>query len=184
MHTLLFSRLVRNSGKVYAFEPAPDVLAELRRNIALNQLANVHIVAVAVTDMIGQGAFLLDPNRAVGHLEGSPAEQGERLLVQTTTIDDLVLKEGFRPPTFMKVDVEGAESRVLRGASQVIDRYRPVMLIELHTPQEDVAVGAFLAAHRYRACRVETGQEVEDLGAGWPDPRGVWGHILAFPQER
>jgi hypothetical protein len=63
----------------------------------------------------------------------------------------------------------------------VIAHYRPVLLIELHNPTEDRAVGAFLKRLGYCAVRVENGQPVENIESGWPVRTGMWGTVLALP---
>jgi hypothetical protein len=71
----------------------------------------------------------------------------------------------------------------LRGGLQVLARYRPILLIELHNPAEDRAVGRILKNLGYRATRVESGDFVQDMESGWPDPCGMWGSVLALPSS-
>jgi hypothetical protein len=79
----------------------------------------------------------------------------------------------------MKIDIEGAESSALRGGRQVIARYKPVLLIEMHSPEEDRAVGKFLKELGYRAIRVNNGEPVANMESGWPDRSGMWGTVIA-----
>lgn len=179
MHTLLFSRLVGPSGKVYAFEPVPDIFNALREQVELNGFKSTFLVQKAVADQNGKLRF--DPGRhqGAGHLA-----TGGELEVEITTLDHFVLDEGNAPPNFIKIDIEGAESKALLGAHNVIQRFKPNMLIELHNPDEDRAVGRFLQDLNYVAFRTEDGRKIQNLQSGWPDPAGIWGKIVTLPAER
>jgi hypothetical protein len=142
-----------------------------------------------VSDRVGIGGFTTSHHAGAGHLMtggrgNSPTDTSAAFDVEETTLDDFV-RQGGRPPTFIKVDVEGSEGSVLRGARAVLSEHRPVLLIELHTPEQDVMVGALLKDAGYTARRVENGSPpVLNLTSGWPDPNGIWGQILAVPAEQ
>ena len=59
--------------------------------------------------------------------------------------------------------------------------YRPILLIDLHNPDEDVAVGQILLRMGYEALRTGDGSRVRDPTRGWPEPDGLWGQVVAFP---
>jgi hypothetical protein len=63
--------------------------------------------------------------------------------VRTETIDALVAA-GMAPPDLMKIDVEGAEAAVIRGAARTIEAHRPLMLIEVHSAEAGRGVAAAL----------------------------------------
>jgi len=84
----------------------------------------------------------------------------------------------------MKIDVEGGESKVLDGAYQVIEEYRPFIVCELHNPNQDVLVGKILLKHRYGAYRLDDGKPVKELEKGWPSVTGLWGHFVGYPIEK
>jgi FkbM family methyltransferase len=174
MHTLLMARLVGSTGRVFAFEPVPEIFAALSGNIKLNNFGNTSAVQVAVADRAGSFGFETTQSTATGHLSDSEAH-----VVQTTTLDDFVLESGNPAPTFIKIDVEGAETRVLEGGMRVLRQFRPDLLIELHTPEQDRGVGRILRELDYHVTRPTTGESVANLDTGWPDPNGVWGTVLA-----
>jgi len=181
IHTLLMARRVEKEGHVYAFEPVPDLQLSLRDNVGLNGFGNVTCLELAVSDATGTASFFLDEGEAVGHLAEAGAAKGTQVVVNTVSLDDFVYERGGRPPTFVKVDVEGAESRVLAGARRVLAEHRPTLLVELHTPEQDEAVGRVLMEHGYEAYRVEDGSRIRDLSRGWPHPEGIWGQFVALP---
>jgi FkbM family methyltransferase len=154
--TLLCSRLTGAEGRVYAFEPRPQNADRLRRNADVNGATNVQLIAAAVSDRAGDAAFVMHEST----LEGRLADDGESssARVRTETIDALVAG-GMAPPDFIKIDVEGAEGAVIRGAVRTIDTHRPLMLVEVHSAQAGSEVAAAMPC-RYTFQDIETGIEV------------------------
>jgi FkbM family methyltransferase len=184
VHTLLMARCVSDGGHVYAFEPAPAICAELRRNVNLNGFPNVSIFELAVAAEPAQRGFVSGAHGGGGHLISTTSSQRGAQIVDTVSLDHFVYSQRNRPPTFMKIDVEGAESQVLTGARRVLKEARPTVLVELHSPSEDVAVGQILLDHGYSAYRIGKGgamTKIANLTEGWPSPVGMWGQIIAFP---
>jgi len=84
------------------------------------------------------------------------------------------------------MDIEGAEGPALKGFSRNIDRFLPLMIIELHSPEQDKEVGQFLQLHGYTAYRFDTFAKLEftlikDLTKVYPSPEGIWGSIFCLP---
>lgn len=181
IHTLLMARLA-TKGTVYAFEPMPAIMHALRENVALNGFRNVRFVPLALSNESGTAEFVTGHHRGAGHLRSAGTSEGTRSQVETCSIDEFVYSRANPAPTFLKVDVEGAESQVLEGAVRVLAEARPIILLDLHTPEQDVAVGKMLMAAGYKAYRTEGGAAVEHLDRGWPDRSGLWGQFIAFPR--
>jgi FkbM family methyltransferase len=129
-------------AKVRAFEPLPANLIDLRRHIAINRLT-VDVQSVAVSDKGGTRRF--SGSGATGRL--TP----EGLAVRTVRLDDL---DGL--PDVVKIDVEGGELAVLRGASGLIAKRRTIWLVALDDPANNAAC---------RAIFRDAGYHVEDLGS-------------------
>jgi len=183
MHTLLFSKLVGNRGKVYAFEPLSENIERIQDVIGLNQLGNVTVVGKAVSDHSGQGSFDTGPNNFQGMLSDNPQMVGKRVTVQLTTLDEFIAS-GAPGPNFLKMDIEGGEGSALEGFEKQIDIFQPIMAIELHTPEQDLKVGKFLKRKNYQVFRLGMNyplQEIQKLDSSWPDPEGIWGTIIACP---
>jgi FkbM family methyltransferase len=125
--TLLGARRAGPSGAVYAFEPLPRNLQYLRRHVDLNDARQVRILEIALSSSPGVERFASGANASMGGL----AAEGD-LEVRTDTVDRLVAAGEIRPPHFIKMDVEGAEERVLDGAASVLERSRPVILLSAH----------------------------------------------------
>jgi FkbM family methyltransferase len=149
-YTMLLAQLVGPDGRVVAFEPhAPSV--ELLR-AALGAAPNVVIEAAAVSDREGTASlFAWQPN------EGGPSRYAgaDRMLhslvradgygaaaeVALVTLDAWAARTGLARADFVKIDVEGAELAVLRGARRLLGAEGVRLLLELHA-EELVASGA------------------------------------------
>jgi len=109
-YTLLSSVLVGAKGRVIAFEPVQFNLEYLKRHVEINNCTNVEVLPYAVSDISGFDRFSLSSSSSTGHL----CENGE-IEVQTVTVDEIICSKGIPRPDVIKIDVEGAEYRVLRG---------------------------------------------------------------------
>lgn len=130
-YSLLFGQWVGSSGSVHAFEPARALFDGLRRHIALNRLENVHAHRSAVSDTSGVARFDEGAFSGQGHLL-DPDEPGG-VPVPTISIDDFCAREQLRPD-LIKIDVEGDELAVLRGAARTIREANGsiALFVELH----------------------------------------------------
>jgi FkbM family methyltransferase len=142
-YTLLAAKLVGPAGRVVAIEPLPANLAYLRRHVEINLLANVRIVSAAVTDRVGTLRFRATPDRVTSHI----ADDGD-VVVDCTTVDALVT-DGMAPPDCLKIDVEGAEAAVLRGATRTLAGIRPIIFLATHGEQAREESHALLDAAGY-----------------------------------
>jgi FkbM family methyltransferase len=119
---------------VYSFEPFPSALKILLDNISLSGLANSIIICdSAVSDETGVANFYIPPQDH-GLVETSASlssdfhsEHCEVFQVGTVRLDDC----GFEPPAVMKIDVEGAEGKALRGMERTLREDRPIVFCEI-----------------------------------------------------
>ena len=131
-YSLLLSRLVGPDGMVFAFEPLPANFRVLEENLRLNSIQNVMIRREAVSDFSGNISFEF-PREEVSLIAG-PLLESDNLgafQVPAISLDDFVRQTG-QPIQFIKMDVEGAETAVLRGAVQTLKAFHPAMVVELH----------------------------------------------------
>lgn len=139
--TLVLASRVGAYGKVIAFEPVPDNLANLQDVVLLNNLDNVvSILPKAVSDTVEELSMMLGKSSFMNFLQKAAQGQDEascwKITVETTTIDSFVLEEGHPAPNLLKVDVEGSESLVIEGALATLRLHSPTLIIEIHGPAQ------------------------------------------------
>lgn len=144
-YTLAFARLVGEAGQVWAFEPLAENVHSLRKHVALNRLANVTVVQAAVSDVSGMSGFALADDNSMGHL----TEEGD-YLVPTIALDEFCAGPCGGYPDFIKLDVEGAEGAVLKGAKETLSKGRPIVMLALHGRDQERECLQLLLGHGYR----------------------------------
>lgn len=116
--TLVCARAAGPSGRVIAFEPAPATFALLEENVRVNGYTNVTLVPGALSDASGTARLHLSPENTGDHRIGEADGQRDALTISTHALDD-VLPDGTQVDV-VKLDVQGAEPLVLRGAARVL----------------------------------------------------------------
>jgi FkbM family methyltransferase len=127
VHTVPMARLVGERGAVFAFEAQRTAYQTLCGNVAVNGLLHVWCHNVAVGDSPGSIIVpVLNPERPnnFGGLALGKYAAGDRIPI--SRLDDTPMPAC----RFIKVDVEGMELQVLRGAAKLIERFRPVLYVE------------------------------------------------------
>lgn len=140
------ARAAGSGGRVVAFEPRPLNLGLLGRHIEWNRLETVQVFQAAVGERAGAGRFRDDRGTGTGFL--TDEERG--LQVAVVTLDGLVVEERLPPPNVIKVDVEGGEVAVLRGAAYILEEFRPFLLLATHGPGTHEPTLEILEGHGYR----------------------------------
>ena len=128
-HSVFFS-VICGAKKIYAFEPMTQTFEILQRNVALNAPGQVECINAALG--AAQGRAVISAYR--DHNFGAAAVRNDdRGAYTVTTIDSLNLP-AF---DFIKIDVEGSQLAVLKGAEETLKKYAPLIWIELHS--KDIA---------------------------------------------
>ena len=126
--TLLGSNLIKDSGMVYAFEPTPHIFDLLIKNTV--DKPNIRVNNIALSDIIGEIEFFMDKKNSLGNsIIKVYSSNFDKKLVRTVTLDSYCRKYDIHP-TFIKIDVEGGEERVIRGARQILKAQNLVIVIE------------------------------------------------------
>jgi FkbM family methyltransferase len=115
-------------GRVIAFEPQPDLADGLSRLCTRFSLDNVVVEPRAVYSCSGRKTLFVPDGHQPGASLFEPAETSKAIQVQTISLDDYLPETGN--VSAIKIDVEGAELDVLRGAERTLRRCRPLIVIE------------------------------------------------------
>ena len=132
-YSVLGATLVGPRGHVYSFEPQIHVVDRLRRNIDHNALDNVTVFPFALSEKPGIAEFCVPTAGMEAH--GSLHENGRfqlsrKVVVETRRLDDVVVDSRIDDVGLIKMDAEGAELPILRGATTLLSTRKPVLLFE------------------------------------------------------
>jgi FkbM family methyltransferase len=184
--SLYLAELVGDRGTVEAFEPVPGNIQRLEENLELSGHRNVHVHTIALGSKTG-AVYLYVPYDP-GSAALAPEQQGDHLKVtaQCRRLDDVWAERGRPHVAFVKMDVEGSEPEVLRGAREFLATCNPVITCEINQQklkalgESSGSIFEFLGYFGYKFYNYnDANQEFEEL-----DPRadeGGWYDILCLP---
>ena len=145
-YTLGLARLVGAGGRVLAFEPLPRNVWKIRRHLTLNHVTNVVLHDCALSDVTGTLRF----SEGESDFTGKIWDEGGDLEVPSVRLDQFLQEQSLPDPGLLKIDVEGAEDRVLKGARELLHRAHPVLVLALHGPEQKTRCFEILRAFGYR----------------------------------
>jgi FkbM family methyltransferase len=192
LYTLIAARHMPG-GQVIAFEPLIAEAEKLRRNLAVNRYGNVRVEEKALGAFEGDADMFM----CLGGMSGysslrPPADDvpvdSVLVSVRVSTLDQYVLSGHLSSLDLVKIDVEGGELEVLRGAARAIDRYQPVFMIEVEDRR----------TNQWGYTAIELLSFLTDRGYRWfdIDPTGLltphaimasqyeWQNLVALPAAR
>lgn len=189
------AHLVGPAGRVVAFEPVSALRDWLEKNVAANGLKNVAIQPVALGDQdamlpIYGAPLAFDDGTDNAGLPTLHAMQGREQRIEEVPVrrlDDLIESLGIERVDVMKLDIEGSEFAALRGAENLLVRFRPTIIFEVG---RDTCAAAgyqpkqllhWLAARGFRFALIGEGGALRPLTD--VDSLGVFQNILAMPVE-
>jgi FkbM family methyltransferase len=140
-YTLAFSRLVGDTGQVFAFEPEARNAHLIRQHLDLNQVTNVTLVQAAVSDQAGLVAF--EGFNEIGKIVEKSAYR-----VPAIVLDEFIAA-GHPDPAFIKMDIEGAECAALAGAQSILKKGTAQWVIATHGDQLRKDCRTIFARHGY-----------------------------------
>jgi FkbM family methyltransferase len=184
VYTLVASKLVGETGQVLAFEPTARSFAVLQRNIELNHCPNVRGFQAALAETRSRAwlNYGWDPVGNWLEKDSKCGNQGEQ--VQTEALDQLLDENGINRVDAIKVDVEGAEELVLRGAMRCLTTQRPIVIFEFN-PGCAARIG--LLPWGARDLLESLGYEFVLLGdsarSGNPHSQPTYFNIVAIPKQ-
>ena len=136
-YTILLSKQVGTQGKVFAFEPVPGELRKLKRNIRINRCSNVVLEGMAISSYEGYVDMFvcLGGHSSRSSLAPPPTEVKAPVKVEKVpviTLDGYIMRNDIKEIHFMKIDVEGSEREVIKGAEKVVlKELRPLIMMEM-----------------------------------------------------
>jgi FkbM family methyltransferase len=151
--TLLMSKLVGPQGAVHAFEPNPILCNILKTTYAHNCATNVTLHAVALGASTAEMELHVPKDNFGGaSLVRKPVQSAHILKVPVIKLDDVIFREPISRLALIKLDVEGFELEVLKGAQRVLREFHPIVLFESNEQSNDeqiTPVIKFLQEYNY-----------------------------------
>lgn len=150
-YTLIAAAHLAGKGQVHAFEPNPRVFKSLQHNIQLNRFANARLEQKVISDRDGEVCFYLPPEAAQSNGSLLPDFVGDQKPVMTESMrfDSYCAHQEIDKVDLVKIDVEGAELKVLNGMGVLLDRWLPDIICEVLEPFA-AALDQFFANRPYR----------------------------------
>jgi FkbM family methyltransferase len=127
VYSVPMSRLVGQTGHVFAYEPGSETRSLLERSRELNAAANLFISPLALSDRGREGLLVFGPSSELNALGDSGP--GER--VRIASLDNEDAARGWPSPDFLKIDAEGEEERILAGGRNFLARHSPLIMFEI-----------------------------------------------------
>jgi len=191
LYTLLLSKRVGRGGRVMAFEPSERECRRLAKHLRVNRCRNVEVECCALGNEWGEAdLFVVEGWRDWGNSLRPPAvsEPTRRVRVPLRKLDDVLEERGVQRVDFIKLDAEGSELAVLRGARRLLQTApRPAILAEVEDtrtlPWGYAAreITQLLARWNYRWFAMS---EVGGLYPVSPDEDAYDSNLVALPDER
>lgn len=127
------SKKLGDSGKLYSFEMSKIMTERLKRNLQQNKCSNVEVINTALSETVGEEVFFKEPelneNINFGDIRINKKNIGSQ--IKTTTIDSLEIQGKLQDRvSFIKVDCQGYDLKVMRGAKNIIQKYKPIVVFE------------------------------------------------------
>lgn len=172
--TLLGARSVGNDGLVLSLEPDQRVFRQLVENVGLNKFQNVTALPVAAFKDNCLVSFKLSNTSGWSSLTDMHKDSiFNEVHIPAFKLDTIIESLKIESVDLIKIDVEGAEDKVLEGATKILDEYEPKLLIEIHGSEPWSKCERILEDHGYEFTVINRDTTSEDLHF----------HIYAFPRN-
>ncbi len=139
-YTLIFAKLVGNSGKVFSFEPESKNFKILKKNVEINGYNNVILEQKIVSNTNGISTLYIS-EKAGSHRIYKSDNFVESLEIKSISMDSYIEKNNLKKINFIKIDVEGAELNVLQGIQKILDSNKHIILFTEFSPNQIKSCG-------------------------------------------
>jgi FkbM family methyltransferase len=154
---------------IYAFEPGPHQYSLFKRTIEENGLNTIHLSSFALSEKEGLADFIVHSSEHAsgdGFVDTGRAGKGNTIQVRTITLDSWWEKNRKPSIAAIKIDAEGSEFWILKGAQALIEKERPLILMEFYPPHfanypfSELDVLHWFAQNGYQVFSVDHNQEI------------------------
>lgn len=160
-------------GTVYAIDPSEGNCNFIRQVAQLNDLDNLKVIQSAISDK----DEIISTNDDLGHASFSQNDSGRNKMT-STSLDNLVSKGEIKDVGYIHLDVEGMEYMILKGSKELINKYRPIIVYEIHL-QLDVDKNEAI-----KELLISSGYKIHLMNEVLPGCRPDCRNVLSIPKER
>ena len=125
-HTLRMAKCVGTNGQVHAFEPSTVLFPKLVKHILMNNFKNIYAQPYALSDKIEKKMYYNNTFVKIGKEE----KEVDDSMTYFETIDNYVKEQNIKKVDFIKIDVDGYETKIITGGAKTIKTYKPIMVVE------------------------------------------------------
>lgn len=187
-YSLLAAKKMQNTGKVYSLEPSKVVLKDLRKNIEVNKYSNIEVFNFAVSDFNGMTDFYRCEDDAYNSLIATPMEKVVSIdRVNVVTLDDFVKMNNIEKIDVIKIDAEGLDYSILKGAKRALKDFRPIIFAEMNillmNKQHCIEFFNFLIENKYEVQFAKRNKFILNM-ARFEPLNNFASEIICFPQAK
>ena len=146
-NSIVWSKFLKNSGKVFAIDPYDKNLDFGKMVADINSISNIEFIEAACSDEVGKD---LRYGGSLDHVTFKEEINQFQKIIKADTLDNLI-KQNINKITLLHVDVEGLELEVLKGAKKIIEKSKPTITFEQHISNEKISdVTEFIKSFGYQ----------------------------------
>ncbi len=130
VYTLTMAKLLQGQGQVTAYEPDRSVVQRLHKSLEVNALTTVEVVNAGLSDYEGEATLFLSTNSELNSLQHNDTHQRQET-IQLLSLDRELARRGWQDISFIKLDAEGEEPKILAGGQRFFSEQSPLIMFEL-----------------------------------------------------
>lgn len=134
-YAILESSKIGDNGLVWSIEPSPQNFKTLSKNIILNQRKNIKCYNIAIGDENGKIDFVISEKSNWSKIKNKidHIENGDKIIqVDIMTLDSFSQKNEIKKVDLLRMDVEGYERNIIEGSMNFLEKFKPILMIEVH----------------------------------------------------
>jgi FkbM family methyltransferase len=143
VYSMIAAKIVGETGTVISVEPFPEMSARVVKNAQLNNFSNVRVRTFGASDKTGVKTFWLNHGKPNSFSFSMKNGNAESLSFLTVSLDELLDWEKLSRIDYIKIDAEGEEDNVLKGAEEIIKKYKPVIQVEMSVKPSQLILDAY-----------------------------------------
>ncbi len=139
IYSIILSQLCGSKGGVIAYEPVPEFRRHLERNVAVYKLLNIRVKQVALSDTDGTGVINFNKDRSRTSIRTNFNRKTlPSRIIHLTSLDNML--EVTPKISFIKIDTEGFDGKVIRGMRQLMIRDEPIIQFEMNNSESKAEI--------------------------------------------